>query len=201
MDVVPKTLPICARALIFFQDTLNGWMYHCSPIISQEYRYSRTKDGGVTWDSLAGFGRSYSLYNFAVADTAHFWLAGFNDFYASVQFSSDGGRSWIEQMPGVDDDIISLSAVDSTHAYAVGPNGYVYIYGPQIPGDLNLDWALTPADVVLMLNYVFLGRLPSVSPADIDFNADCTMTTADVILLLDRIFLGTPQLQWGCTQP
>lgn len=200
-SVVPKTLPVCAHALIFFQDTLNGWMYHCSPNFSNQARFSRTRDGGITWDSLAGFGLSYGLYNFAVADTGHFWLAGYNNYYASVQFSSDGGRSWVEQMPGVDDDIVSLSAADSTHAFAVGVNGYVYIYAPQIPGDLNLDWQLTPADVVLMLNFVFLGRPVAVSPADMDFNDDCTVSVADVVLLLDKTFFGSPPLKWGRAGP
>jgi len=198
---LPVSIPVCAGAKIWFQDTLNGWMWHCDPNVSNKYRFSRTHDGGITWDSLSSFSGDYWFYTFEAVDTAHYWLAGYAALGASVQFSSDGGRTWTEQMPGVGDDIVGFDAVDANHAYAVGNSGYVYIYSPTLIGDLNLDWQLTASDVVMMLNYTFLGIPTSVPAADMDFNADCLATSADVVLLLNRIFLGHPQLQWGCAAP
>ena len=195
------SIPICAGAKIWFQDTLNGWMWHCNPMVSNQARFSRTRDGGITWDSLSGFSGDFWFYTFEMVDTAHFWLAGYNGFNASAQFSSDGGRTWTEQMPGVGDNIVGFDAVDSNHAYAVGGNGYVYIYAVPFIGDLNLDWNLAPSDIVLLLNYVFLNRPTSVPPEDMDFNNDCTVTSADVVLLLNKVFLGSPELQWGCAEP
>lgn len=163
--VIPVSIPICAGHKIIFLDTLNGWMWHCNPNVSNEYHFSRTSDGGIHWDSLSGFDQYYWFYSFDALDSTHFWLAGNNDFYASIQFSSDGGRSWTEQMPGVGNELIyALDATDENHAYAAGASGYVYIYSPQVIGDVNLDWVLTAADVVLMLNYTFLGVPTSVPP-------------------------------------
>ncbi len=198
--VIPVSIPLCAGHKIAFLDTLNGWMCHCDPNVSNRYRFSRTHDGGVTWDSLFSFNGDCYFLTFAALDTAHFWLSGYRGLNACVQFSSDGGRNWVDQMPGVGDYIADFYALDSNHAYAVGNSGYVYIYSPTLIGDLNLDWSLSSADVVLMLNYTFLGIPASVPPADMDFNNDCLATSADVVLLLNRIFLGT-SLQWGCAAP
>jgi len=192
------SIPVCAGAKIWFQDTLNGWMWHCNPLLSNVARFSRTSDGGITWDSLSGFSSDYWFYGFEAVDSAHIWLAGSNVGFATVQFSSNGGRSWMEQMPGVGDPLWGLDVFDSLHAYAIGANGYVYVYSPQLIGDLNLDWVLSSADIILMLNYTFLGMPTSVPPADMDFNADCSVTAADVVLLLNKTFLGDPSLQWGC---
>lgn len=58
-------------------------------------------------------------------------------------------------------------------------------------GDLNLDGILTGADVVLMLNCVFLG-VGSCPLSVADVNCDGILTGADVVLELNATFLGAP---------
>lgn len=59
-------------------------------------------------------------------------------------------------------------------------------------GDLNLDNQLTPADVVLELNKVFLDEPFPAVPQIGDLNCDNLFTAADVVLILYRIFMGIP---------
>ncbi|HLG93562.1 MAG TPA: hypothetical protein VI546_01875, partial [candidate division Zixibacteria bacterium] len=61
-------------------------------------------------------------------------------------------------------------------------------------GDLNLDLALTPADVALILNCNFCGACPP-PPAGIaacDLNCDGMRTPADAVLELYAVFLEWP---------
>lgn len=57
-----------------------------------------------------------------------------------------------------------------------------------IRGDINGDFLLTTADVVTLLNIVFLGTPPPTFPEH-DMNCDGLATAADVVLLLNYIFL------------
>lgn len=68
-----------------------------------------------------------------------------------------------------------------------------YRRNPAGRGDLNGDGGLTPADIVLLLNYVFTGQLPltgGLFAADLDCSGD--LNPADVILLMNSAFLGAP---------
>lgn len=59
-----------------------------------------------------------------------------------------------------------------------------------VKGDLNLDSLLSPVDVVMELNAVFLGQ-PFPAPFEAaDGNCDGRLTPADVALHLNAIFLG-----------
>lgn len=61
-----------------------------------------------------------------------------------------------------------------------------------IKGDLNLDGKLSPADVAMELNAVFLGR-PFPAPFEsADGNCDTELTPADVALQINAVFLGEP---------
>ncbi len=61
-------------------------------------------------------------------------------------------------------------------------------------GDLNNDGFLTPSDVVLELNLVFLGQIPPAGSAEGDVNCDGFLTPADVVLLLNKVFLDSGTL-------
>lgn len=60
-------------------------------------------------------------------------------------------------------------------------------------GDLDRNGMRTAADVVYLLNYVFLGQLfPFFDADEADMNCDGVATAADVVLFLNNVFLGTP---------
>ena len=65
---------------------------------------------------------------------------------------------------------------------------------PAPKGDLNLDFALTAADVALILNCTFCTDCPPppAGMAACDLNCDGRRTAADVVLLLRATFLGMP---------
>ena len=56
-------------------------------------------------------------------------------------------------------------------------------------GDLNQDLALSPADVVWILNCVMLGTPPPGGTSSCDVNCDGMGTPADIVLELNAVFL------------
>lgn len=72
-----------------------------------------------------------------------------------------------------------------------GGGNDLLLFKLQSKGDLNHDGSLSPADVVLELNCVFLAT------GDCDFcftdmNCDASITPSDVVILLNATFLGAP---------
>lgn len=60
-------------------------------------------------------------------------------------------------------------------------------------GDLNNDGQYTSADVVLIMNLVFLGTGPTAGERAADLNCDGLATAADVVQALNWVFLGFPR--------
>jgi hypothetical protein len=58
-------------------------------------------------------------------------------------------------------------------------------------GDLNGDRVVSPADIVLELNCVFLADPPVLGDCTCDFNCDGNSSPADVVLELNGVFLAT----------
>ena len=61
-----------------------------------------------------------------------------------------------------------------------------------LPGDLNLDKQLTPTDLVLEINKVFLDEPYPALERIGDLNCDTIFSPTDVVLLLSGVFLGKP---------
>ncbi|MGE5693625.1 MAG: hypothetical protein ACM3YF_07595, partial [Candidatus Zixiibacteriota bacterium] len=81
---------------------------------------------------------------------------------------------------------IHIVQVDSSEMLLV-PTNKLFV-ARKLKGDLNGTLDLTPADVVLMLNCVFLGE----GDCDLSFSdVDCTgmLSPADVVLELNAVFL------------
>jgi hypothetical protein len=72
------------------------------------------------------------------------------------------------------------------------PAAQVWYRGnPAGRGDLDGDGMLTSSDVILLLNYVFLGILPPTGGLfAADLNCSGVTDSPDVILLLNSAFLG-----------
>jgi len=128
-----------------------------------------------------------------------------------ISYSPDGGRSFVTE---VGKDTSAWYGIPHRSSLAVNEKGkvfaawidsrldpafhiYQYIFGASaiphfIKGDLNLDAMLSPADVVLELNAVFLGRPFPASFETADVNCDTVLSPADVVLHLNATFTGEP---------
>jgi len=84
---------------------------------------------------------------------------------------------------------VYLAGTDSKNAHDFVTIKYSPL--PVLKGDLNLDGVLTLADIVLMLNCVFLGEQPAAAPSACDVNCDGLLTAADVVILLNMFYLST----------
>lgn len=74
------------------------------------------------------------------------------------------------------------------------PTGYM-------PGDANSDSMVNIADVVFLINYLFVGGpTPTVMYAA-DVNTDCTIDVADVAYLINYLFCGGPPPIHRCNCP
>jgi immune inhibitor A len=71
------------------------------------------------------------------------------------------------------------------------PWGYVY-------GDASGDGMVDIADVMHLINYLFLGGTPPQPMAAGDANGDCNVDTGDVLYLINYLFIGGSPPQEGC---
>ena len=97
-----------------------------------------------------------------------------NEFYANLNFSSLVQNAQVAQELYED-------------------NFFVFL-----PGDGNSDEAVDIADVVYLINYIFIGGEPP-SPLKVgDVNRDCVVDLEDVVYLVNYLFLNGPPPQVGC---
>ncbi len=106
-------------------------------------------------------------------------LGGSFDIFESVTDAEAGPVRFLIGAPGTD-------AGSETDA------GSAFVYQLGFKGDLNGDGRLAAADLVLLLNCIFLGR--GFCPPEIaDMNCDGSLISpTDVVILLNSIFLGQP---------
>jgi subtilisin family serine protease len=82
--------------------------------------------------------------------------------------------------------------INCFRALALASN-YTYVYG-----DANGDGVVTTADLVYLLNYLFLhGPQPDPLSAG-DPNGDCVIQVGDVVYLINYLFCQGPILKRGC---
>ncbi|MFQ6031678.1 MAG: S8 family serine peptidase [Candidatus Zixiibacteriota bacterium] len=72
---------------------------------------------------------------------------------------------------------------------------YTYVYG-----DANGDSLANTADVVYLLNYLFLGGPPPDPLSAGDPNGDCVINAADIVYMINYLFSGGPILLRGCVE-
>jgi len=81
---------------------------------------------------------------------------------------------------------------DYAGTYRCNFTAHVYV-----PGDLNLDGAVTASDVFLMVEYVYLsGPEPTCDMGEV--NCDGLVTAADIIYLVGYMFKSGPDPRAGC---
>ncbi|MFQ6002230.1 MAG: dockerin type I repeat-containing protein [Candidatus Zixiibacteriota bacterium] len=68
----------------------------------------------------------------------------------------------------------------------------VFVYTILIRGDANCDGKIDIADVIYLINYLFMGGPPPLSFVQGDANADQNIDIADVVYLINYLFTGGP---------
>jgi choice-of-anchor B domain-containing protein len=66
----------------------------------------------------------------------------------------------------------------------------VYLTFPQ--GDMDQSGTVSAADIIYLVNYIFKGGPPPLSPETGDVNASCAASSADVIYLVNYVFKSGP---------
>ena len=153
-------------------------------------------DPGAAIDIASGFDARY-LYSFgpfqlAPGDTASFSIAvlvgtGFHNnpqnFYQNLGAIPDNYRNPTKirvYQNGLDFSDLIAKAVAARQKLGIIP----------VRGDINSDGLLSAADVVVLLNIVFLNNPPPI-PSLHDLNCDGEISPADLVLLLNLVFLGS----------
>lgn len=131
----------------------------------------------------------------------HFGTRISRNFNASL--TSKGNWEWVPEdtvtIPNGTPTVTSISSMTPT-GNPVTDDFFSVVYqtsgGPPATtrGDLNNDGFLTPSDIVLELNLVFLNQIPPAGSAEGDVNCDGQLTPADVVLLLNKVFLDSGTL-------
>ncbi|MCJ7577924.1 MAG: dockerin type I repeat-containing protein [candidate division Zixibacteria bacterium] len=67
-----------------------------------------------------------------------------------------------------------------------------------VPGDATGDGQVNVADVVYLINYLFLHGNPPLPLRAGDVNADCVVNIVDVVYLINYLFINGPPPQVGC---
>ena len=131
----------------------------------------------------------------------HFGTRISRNFNASL--TSKGSWDWVPEdtvtIPNGTPTVTSISSMTPT-GNPVTDDYFSVVYqtsgGPPATtrGDLNNDGFLTPSDIVLELNLVFLNQIPPAGATEGDVNCDGQLTPADVVLLLNKVFLDSGTL-------
>ena len=86
-----------------------------------------------------------------------------------------------------------MQSVDKANAFAV-KHGIVEARTSCCaqPGDANHDGRPSVADVIYLINYVFMGGPPPPCPYEADITGDCKVNVADAVALIRPIFTVAP---------
>jgi hypothetical protein len=68
---------------------------------------------------------------------------------------------------------------------------------PSLPGDVNQSGAVDIADVVFLINYLFMQGPPPDFMELGDVNRDCQVGVTDVVYLINYLFIAGPSPQFG----
>jgi subtilisin family serine protease len=87
---------------------------------------------------------------------------------------------------------LGYGRINCFKALALASN-YTYVYG-----DATGDGLVNSADLVYLMNYLFLGGPLPDPPSAGDPNGDCKINSADLVYLINYLFTGGPILLRGC---
>jgi hypothetical protein len=124
--------------------------------------------------------------------------------YATIKYYSNGDIAWVTRYNGPG------NAFDYASAIALDDSGNVYVTGQSdgsgsgrdyatikyvqfLCGDVNKDGVVNIADVVYLINYLFIGGPAPVPILQVgDVNQDGVVNSADIVYLINYLFIGGP---------
>lgn len=196
----------------------NGGVY----ITWFDYKYSpypwtgdiflrRSPNNGATWDSIISLTNNHVCIESDVcADTSSVHVVWHDERHGGGNTeiyhrrSTDLGFSWCQE------DRLTDASYESNDPWITIDKGKVYmvwqdqrdypekrsIYFKKgdgyIRGDVNSDEVINGADVVYLINYLFIsGPSPHMFEAG-DMNGDSQINTADIVYLINYLFIGGP---------
>jgi streptogramin lyase len=123
--------------------------------------------------------------------------------YATIKYDSAGVQQWVARYNGPADnsDLATSIAVDGQSkvyvtGYSTGSDAYydyaTIKYFQFLRGDVNGDGVINAADVVYLINYLFISGPAPVPLEAGDVNCDGTINAADVVYLINYLFIGGP---------
>jgi hypothetical protein len=173
------------------------------------------RDGNELWVArYNGPGNGFdSAYRIAVDDSGNVYVTGASEGdrteedYATVRYDSSGNQIWVARYNGQGDglDVGSDIALDNFGNVYVTGRGSIsandryyatikYVQTYYLCGDANGDGIVDIADVVYLIDYLFIsGPVPEPSVAG-DANCDGMVDVADIVYLINSLFLGGSEL-------
>jgi subtilisin family serine protease len=118
----------------------------------------------------------------------------FNDYELReiIEQSADKVGNYVYYIPTGKSYELGYGRINCFRALSLA-TGYTYVYG-----DANGDGVTNSADLVYLLNYLFLGGPPPDPPSAGDPNGDCVINSGDVVYFINYLFSGGPILRRGC---
>jgi C1A family cysteine protease len=124
--------------------------------------------------------------------------AGVDWLVIDDETTNDGLYSWTVPDAPSDECLVKVSDADNGKPSDIS-DGYFSIIS-YVFGDASGDGVVDAADVLSLINYLFLGTSPPDPLAAGDANGDCNVDTADILYLINYLFLGTSPPQEGCAK-
>ncbi len=189
-------LNVCTSARRRNHDTLTGvWQ---DTLGTSNFICGNPNTGPPYRNDLGYLAIAKKVYNFPINGGGQFNVGryGMEGLAASVDsFFSGPGETYTVIHIGSNSGLTGLMANAQTAIdwFINHANLQLGTKQTALKGDLNDDGRLSPVDVMLELNYVFLEYDSefATSTCQVDLNNDQNITPADVIFLLNGIFLGT----------
>jgi uncharacterized delta-60 repeat protein len=162
-----------------------------------EKRYDGpTNNHDISWGmAVDGAGNVYV--------TGYSWSSGTNYDYTTIKYDIDGNELWVQVYNGPGnyrDNAYAIAIDDSDNVYVTGRsegNGTSYDYATikylqALRGDVNGDGEIDIADVVSLINYLFLSG-PAPQPLEVgDVNCDRVVDITEVVYLINYLFIDGP---------
>jgi hypothetical protein len=148
-------------------------------------------------------------YDIAVDDSGNVYVTGFSQSigtswdYTTLKYDASGSACWTTRYDGLGnsyDGALAVAVDDFGNVYVTGFSEGLgtdrdcatikYVQTEALRGDVNGDWVINIADVVFLMNYLFVGGTPPDPLWVGDVNCDEIINIADVVYLINYLFAG-----------